>query len=504
MEFLKFGVAVLPILWLMFSLGVLRLPAYKTCSATLIATLAIAIFGWWQMPVVEAVGAALEGGALALWPIMIVIIAAVFTYNLSIATGSMEIIKGMLSSITTDRRILVLIIAWGFGGFLEGVAGYGTAVAIPASILSAMGFNPLFASIICLVANTVPTAFGAIGIPVTTIASVTGLPVTEISFFAASQLTPFIILITFLLVMLTEKSVRGVKGVFFITLMSGISFAVPQLLVARYLGAELPCLAGSVSSMAVTTLIAKTMYRHTSGEVTDGTTSREKFIAWLPYILIFVFIILCSSLFPAIKGALGSIKTTVAIYGDHPFTFKWIATPGTLIILATFIGGMLQGESFGRIGGIFVNTCRQLALSAVTVVAIVAMAKVMAYSGMINTIAVVVANVTGSFFPLISPMIGALGTFVTGSDTSSNVLFGKLQLEIARQIGVDPRWLVAASAGGATAGKMISPQSIAVATAATGLIGSEGEILGQTVKVCIGYLMFYGVLTYAAVAFGLV
>lgn len=504
MEFLQFGVAILPIIWLMFSLGVLRLPAYKTCTATLVATLAIAVFGWWQMPVADAAGAALEGAALAVWPIMIVIIAAVFTYNLSIATGSMEIIKGMLSSITTDRRILVLIIAWGFGGFLEGVAGYGTAVAIPASILAAMGFNPLFAAIICLVANTVPTAFGAIGIPVTTMASVTGLPVTELSYFTALQLTPFIMVITFLLVMLTEKSVRGVKGVFFITLVSGVSFALPQLMVAKYLGAELPCLAGSVCSMAVTTLVARTMYRHTAGEAADGTSGREKFMAWLPYILIFAFIILCSNLFPGIKHALSSVKTTVAIYGDHPFTFKWIATPGTLIIIATFLGGMLQGQSFGRIAGIFTNTTRQLAMSAVTVIAIVAMAKVMAYSGMINTIAVVVAAVTGSFFPLIGPMIGALGTFVTGSDTSSNVLFGKLQLEIAREIGVDPRWLVAASAGGATAGKMISPQSIAVATAATGLVGSEGEILGQTVKVCIGYLALYGVLTYAVIMLGFV
>lgn len=504
MEFVKFGVALLPILWLMFSLGVLHLPAHKTCAATLVGTFLLAVFGWWGMPLTEAAGAAMEGGALALWPIMIVIIAAVFTYNLSLATGSMEVIKGMLSSITTDQRILVLIIAWGFGGFLEGVAGYGTAVAIPASILAAMGFNPLFAAVICLVANTVPTAFGAIGIPVTTMASVTGLSPMELSYYTGLQLTPFIILIPMLLVMLVEKSVKGIKGVFFVTLVSGVSFALPQLALAKFLGPELPCLAGSVCSMAATTLVTRLMYSHTAGEKDESVTGRQKFLAWLPYILVFSFIILCSNLFPGIRDALGSVKTTVAIYKDHLFTFKWIATPGTLIILATFIGGLIQGESLGRIAGIFTKTCKQLVMSCVTVVAIVAMAKVMAYSGMINSIAVVMADLTGRVFPLLSPLIGALGTFVTGSDTSSNVLFGKLQLEVANQIGVDPRWLVAASAGGATAGKMISPQSIAVATAATGLIGSEGEILGKTVKVCIAYLVLYGAVVFATLSLGLV
>ncbi len=496
MEILKFFIASLPILWLIFSLGVLSLPAYKTCSFTLIATILIAVFGWWQMPMVDALAAASEGAALALWPIMIVILSAVFTYNLSLHTKSMDIIKSILSSISSDRRILVLIIAWGFGGFLESVAGYGTAVAIPASILAAMGFDPLFAAVICLIANTVPTAFGAIGIPISTMANVTGLSVLGISYYTALQLFIFIILITFLLVMICEKSIKGVKGVFLTTLVSGLSFAIPQLLVAKYMGPELPSVIGSICSMGATIAMAKIFHSEHSVKTDEAILPKEKLLAWLPYILIFVFMILCSNIFPGIKHSLAQIKTSVIFYGDKPYVFKWIATPGSIILIAAFIGGKIQGAEFSTMISLLLKTAKQLTLSAITVVSIVAMAKVMAYSGMINSIAVIIATTTGSFYPIIAPMIGALGTFVTGSDTSSNVLFGKLQLEIAHQINCNPLWLVSASAAGATAGKMISPQSIAVATAATGLIGSEGKILSKTIIICLGYVLILGILVY--------
>ncbi|MCY6370904.1 L-lactate permease [Clostridium ganghwense] len=493
-----FFIALIPIVWLIVSLGILKMPAHKTCSATLVLTVILAILVW-KMPAPQAVTAALEGVALALWPIMIVIIAAVFTYNLSLHTKSMDIIKKMLSSITTDRRILVLIIAWGFGGFLEAVAGYGTAVAIPASILAAMGFEPIFAAIICLIANTVPTAFGAIGIPVSTMAKIAGLDVNVLSYYAGLQLFPFIILITFVLVMLTTRSVKGIKGVFGITLVSGLSFAIPELLAAKYMGAELPSLIGSVCSMAATVLMAKMFYKDTAGKTDETITGSVALKAWLPYILIFFFMIFSSKLFPSIYHALASIKTSVHIYtgeGAKPYIFKWIATPGTLIIIATFIGGMIQGAKFGEIVGILGKTMKQMTKSAITVVSIVALAKVMGYSGMINSIATVLAEVTGSFYPFIAPIIGALGTFVTGSDTSSNVLFGKLQVDVAKSIGVNATWLAAGSATGATAGKMISPQSIAVATAATGLAGAEGKILSKTIKFCIGYVVLLGIVVY--------
>ncbi len=509
-NYLLFFIALAPILWLMVSLGVLRMPAYKTCFITMVATLVLAIV-FWKMPFTATVTAALEGAAIGLWPIMIVIIAAIFTYNLALHTKSMDVIKKMLSSITTDSRIQVLILAWGFGGFLEAVAGYGTAVAIPASILASLGFDPLFAAVICLIANTVPTAFGAVGIPVTTLAKVSGLNVGPLSYAIGLQLAIFIVIIPFVLVIMTTRNLKGLKGVMGITFASGLAFAVPEFLAAKYLGAELPALLGSICSMVVTVVMAKTLYknkinRENSSIVEAAATSersnitfKEGVLAWLPYILIFAFIILTSPLFPTFNKMISSIKSSFIIYtgeGAKTTTFKWIGTPGALIIIATVIGGLIQGSKISEIVKVFVFTVKQLTKSIITVVSIVSMAKVMSYSGMITSIAIILVKVTGKFFPMISPVIGTLGTFVTGSDTSSNILFGALQNEVAHSIGVSPYWLAAANTSGATAGKMISPQSIAVATSATGMVGSEGKIFNSTLKFCMAYVILLGLLVY--------
>jgi lactate permease len=499
-----FALALIPIVGLMIALGVMRIPAHKACTITLLITMVLALLIW-KMPALLVATAALEGAVIGLWPIMIVIVAAIFTYNLAVHTKSMETIKTMLSGITTDRRIQVLILAWGFGGFLEAVAGYGTAVAIPASILASLGFDPLFAAVICLVANTVPTAFGAVGIPVTTLAKVTGLNVSILSFNVALQLVVFIVIVPFILVMMTTNSVKGIKGVAGITLASGLAFALPQLLVAKYLGAELPALVGSIASMGVTIFLAKRMKKDKFASSEKQTISmKEGILAWLPYILIFAFVILSSPLFPDLNEMLTHVKSSIPIYvgqGAAPTTLKWIATPGVLIIFATFIGGRIQGARFREMVLVLGTTMNQLKKSAITVVSIVAMAKIMAYSGMIASIALVLVQITGRFFPLFAPMIGMLGTFVTGSDTSSNILFGALQTEVATSIHVNPYWLAAANTAGATAGKMISPQSIAVATSATGLIGSEGKIFNKTVKFCIGYVSALGVFVFVGSLF---
>ncbi|MDF2597021.1 MAG: lactate permease, partial [Clostridia bacterium] len=205
---LLFILALLPILWLIISLGVLKWPGYKACPISLAMAFLLSVFVW-KMDVLDSMTAALEGAALAIWPITLVIVAAVFTYNVSLYTGGMEIIKKLITGITTDKRLLVLILAWGFGGFLEAIAGFGTAVAIPAGILFALGFDPLFAAVICLIANTTPTAFGAIGIPVITLAQVTGLDVSQLSYAVALQLMPLVILLPIALVMITGKSFKA-------------------------------------------------------------------------------------------------------------------------------------------------------------------------------------------------------------------------------------------------------------------------------------------------------
>lgn len=502
--YLLFFIALIPIVWLMVSLGVMKLPSHKSCSITLLLTIALAVLVW-KMPVGQALSATLEGFAIAFWPIVIVIIAAVFTYNLSLYTGSMETIKKMMTSITTDKRILVLILAWGFGGFLEAIAGFGTAVAIPASIMAALGFDPVFAAIICLIANTTPTAFGAIGLPVTTLAQVAGLSSATLSYAVGIQLAAFIVILPFILVMLTGKSIKAVKGVFFISLASGLSFAIPEVLIARYMGAALPALLGSVICIIVTVAVAKLFYKNNNqaAEV-EHISFKKGFLAWVPFILVLLFVLLTSSLFPGLEKPLSAIQTTVKIYtGPHAKadTFLWIANPGTLIIIATFIGGLIQGAKFLDIANVFFKTSKQMVKSGITILAIVALAKVMSYSGMIASIAAVLVAATGSFYPIFAPVMGALATFVTGSDTSANILFGPLQVQVANNLHMSPYWLAAANTGGATAGKMISPQSIAVATAATGIIGTEGKILKATLKFCFAYVVILGMVVYIGARF---
>ncbi|WP_123053885.1 L-lactate permease [Clostridium sp. JN-1] len=496
--YLLFFIALIPIVWLMVSLGVLKIAGHKTCPAALVITIILAI-AVWKMPLGQAITASLEGAAMAIWPIMLVIVAAVFTYNLSIHTKSMDVIKKMMTGITTDQRILVLILAWGFGGFLEAIAGFGTAVAIPASIMAGLGFDPIFAAIICLIANTTPTAFGAIGLPVSTLAKVTGINVTTLSYAVGLQLAVLIVIVPIILVMLTGKSVKSIKGVFGISLASGLSFAIPEVLAAKYMGAELPAILGSVICLAVTIFMAKVFYKDTAAKDAEKIPFNKLFLAWIPFILVFVFIICTSSLFPVINSSLAKIQTSVQIYtgkGAKPISFAWIGNPGTLIIIAAFIGGLIQGAKFKEIALVLLNTIKQMSKSAITILSIVALAKVMGYAGMIKAIAVVLVAITGHFYPIIAPIIGALGTFVTGSDTSANILFGGLQVEAAKSLGLNPYWLAAANTCGATAGKMISPQSIAVATAATGLAGAEGKILNATLKFCIVYVIVLGLIAY--------
>lgn len=509
-SYISLAFALMPVVWLLLSLGFFKLPAYRACFIGLALSLMIAT-SYFDMPYELAGRAALEGTVLALLPILWVIAAAFYTYNISLMTGAMKRIKNMMYSVSGDRRIQALAIAWGFGGFLESVAGFGTAVAIPASILIALGFEPFFAAVICLIANTIAVAFGVVGIPVTTLAKVTDLPVMPLTLDIALQLTPFVLLVPFLIVYTVTKSWKGFTGVWMITLMAGTSFAVTQFLIAKYVGPEVPAIIGSVISFATIIICARLFPPAKEWRFPHETNKQEanipygkryvkkQIIAWIPYLLLLILVLGTSKLFPFINNSLSQVKSALLIYngpGGKPLYIDWILTPGTLIMISAILGGLIQGATTKDLIIIFGQTALQLKKTIVTVVCIVSMAKVLGYSGMVSSIAVALANSTGSLYPFFAPLIGALGTFITGSDTSSNVLFGQLQKNVATQIGTDPTWIAAANTSGASAGKLISPQSIAIAAAATGLTGKEGAILNVTVKyVCI-FVAALGMLTY--------
>lgn len=512
--FIKFILALLPILWLMAALSGLKMPGYKACPISLAITLVLALF-LWKMPLIDALTGTLEGAAMGIWPICLVIIAAIFTYNLTVHTKNMDLIKRMLTSVSRDKRILILIIAWGFGGFMEGMAGFGTAVAIPASILCGLGISPIFAATVCLVANATPTAFGSIGIPTITAASVSGLDSKGVAVAVVIQLAVLVVLTPFLMMIMTGGSVKGLKGIGMITLLSGLGFIIPEYLTAKFVGAELPAVIGSVCSMAVTILAALLKKKEDPEYILHGLENSEQsgreplglkraVIAWLPFLLILVFLLLTSSLVPAIHDPLASVKSSVQIYTGAdaaPYTFTWLATPGVLIFLAALIGGKAQGASLREIGMVLRDTLIQMSKTVLTIVSVLATAKVMGYSGMISDIAALIVAVTGSFYPLVAPLIGSIGTFVTGSATSSSVLFTGLQVQTAHTLGMNDVWLAAANTVGSTAGKIISPQSIAIAVAATGTVGKESRILNGSMKYFILFIVLYGVIAFLGLRF---
>ncbi len=497
-----FLLALSPILWLIVALGFLKMSSHKACPLALIISLAVALIIH-NMSVTDAATSVLEGVALACWPILLVIIAAIFTYNLSLHTKSMDIIKQMLTSVSRDRRVIVLLIGWGFGAFLEGMAGFGTAVAIPVSMLVALGFNPVLSAVVCLIANSVPTAYGSIGIPTTTLGQITGIDPVLLAQYVSMQLLPLNIICPFLMVIVTGKSLKALKGMFLITLLAGLGLAIPELAIAFFMGPELAVMGSSIIIMGLIVVCAKVFkiddpkYRMDINP--EPVPMKKGIIACLPFILIFVFLFATSKLIPAINEPLNMIKTSVLIYsgeGASPYTFTWVATPGVLIFLAAFIGGKVQSASFGEMFSVLGKTVVGLRNTIITIITVIATAKVMGYSGMTFEIAQTAVNATGTMYPAIAPLIGSMGTFITGSATSSSVLFGKLQTDAATAISANSAWLAASNAVGACAGKMISPQSIAIAVGAIGVKGKDNEILKSAVKYFVPFIIIMGCIVY--------
>lgn len=507
-----FILALLPILFLIVALGFMKMAGWKACPIAAIIAFIVAV-ACFDMPVGIAVSAALEGVALAIWPILLVIVMALFAYKLTVATGSFDVIKQMLTTVSEDKRVLLLLIAWGFGTFMEGMAGFGTAVAIPAAILVALGYPPIRTIVACLISNAVAPSFGSIGIPTSTMAAVTGLDpqVLAINVSWVSFIPD--IVAPFLMVICIGGGVKALKGVGIITLLAGLALAIPEMLISVTMGAELPVMVPSVIIMAVIVLYSRAVkvddpeYKlETKVENAQPVSFGEGVKAAMIFILIFVFLVFSSKLIPAINTPLAAIKTSVPIYqgpGAKPYTFSWIA-PGVWIFLAAVIGGLIQGASFGKIKDVFVDNFVGLRYTFLTIITVVIVAKIMTYSGMTEAIADALVAATGNAYPFIAPFVGGLGAFITGSCTNANVLFGPLQYSVANSLGMSQAWLCGASSLGGCIGKMLSPQSIALGIAAVGAVadGKEGEIMRGTFGYTLFMLIIAGVITIVAPMIG--
>lgn len=491
---LKSVLTLLPIVWLIVALAVLKLPGHKACLAAL-AVAAVLALTLWRMPAVDCATSALEGFAAALWPIILVIIAAIYTYNLSLRTGAMDVIKRMLAGVSRDKRVIILLIGWCFGGFLEGMAGFGTAIAIPASMLVVMGMEPVTACLVCMLANAFPTAFGSVGIPTVTLANVTGLDPLPLAFVTVMQMLPFMILMPFLMVVAGGGGMRALKGVTGLTLASGVSFVLPQLLVAKFLGPELAVIVGSVVSLAVTLALVRLRGGKSAPPEYDmgapaqpaqgGGKDMPPLTACLPFILIFVLLLLTSKLVPPVNGFLSAFSSSFKIStaeGAGMTSFSWVNTPGVLIFIAAVVGGCVQKAGGRVMWDTLTATLKQMSKTIVTIMSVLAVAKIMTYSGMISDMAALFVTITGRFYPFFAPVIAAIGAFVTGSGTNTEVLLGRLQTEAAGAIGASQLWLAAANSTGAGIGKILSPQCIATAAAAVGLTGQDSKLLSAVLK----------------------
>ena len=457
--------------------------------------------------------AVVEGVLKAVFPILIIILMAIFSYNVLVESGDIEVIKRQFSSFSDDRGVTVLMLVWGFGGLLEGMAGFGTAVAIPAAILISLGYKPLFSALVALIANTVPTGFGAVGVPIITLCNevapggaATSEAICEISAYAVLQLSPLFFILPLIILMLTDHRRQAwLKNVVLSLWVGGVS-VVTQYVVARYLGAETPAIIGSAAAIVAIIIYVKVEKRLRRGEKVEKVEKVEKRLlrAWSIYLLILVFVLLSGPLFPGINHFLKThlvSRISLPIYPEGTyFSFGWISNAGLMLFLGTMIGGLIQGLSLKRLMVVLARTVVGLRKTVVTIVSLIALASVMNYSGMIMVIASALAAATGTFYPLFAPLIGAVGTFVTGSDTSANILFAKLQANVASQLNyADPNWLVAANTTGATGGKMISPQSIAIATAACDMQGKDGDILRSALPYAVLYIIIGGLVVFFAV-----
>jgi lactate permease len=497
-------VAALPLIILFGLLGWVGVKAHIAALAALLTSLLVALLVY-GMPASLALPSAIFGAAYGLFPIGWIVVAAIFLYDITVHSGTFDVVKDSVAHLAEDRRIQVLLVAFSFGAFLEGSAGFGTPVAISAAMLIGLGFKPLQAAGLSLIGNTAPVAFGALGMPIIALAGVTGLPIGPLSAMVGRQLPLFSLLIPFWLVW-ALSGFKGMIEVWPACLVAGASFGLTQFLVSNLHGPWVVDIASSIVSM--TSLIVLLRYwaprRVWRFDGEDGGQARilpaysrsDRARAWMPWILLSVFVFLWG--LPGVKSFLdgstyySSVKIFVpllhgAVFRNLPivlaprpedavFVFNWLSATGTSLLLAGILSGLLLNLSIRKIAIVFVGTVKKVRLSLLTIAAMLGLGFSIRYAGLDATLGLAFAT-TGVLFPLFSPLLGWLGVALTGSDTSSNVLFGNLQQITANEVGVSPLLAAAANSSGGVMGKMINAQSIVVAGAATGQQGREGSIL---------------------------
>ena len=524
-------VSAIPILLLIVLMMGFKVSGYKSAIVTLIVTVVLALFAAPALGIVpekyaqaSIVGITLwsvvEGLLKACFPIILIIICAIFSYNILCETKEIETIKTQFIQMTSDKGLLVLLLTWGLGGVLEGMAGFGTAVAIPAAILIGLGFKPMFSAVICLIANTVAVGFGAVGLPATTLAnqvaaSGTATPeeLCEVATFIILQLSLMFFITPFLILMLTDKT-KVVKNIC-IALFVGSFSIIVQFCCAHFIGPETPAILGSVAAI-IAMLIYNKLFIH--DESANDTVQIEKknfglvktLKAWSVYGLIIFFILISSKIVPPVNELLGSTLVTkfeLPVIGNT-FKFGWLSNAGLMIFLGAMIGGLIQGMSIGALLKLLAKTTLNLQKTVVTICCLVAMAMLMNNVGMTNDIAKGLVMLTGVAFPFFAPLIGSIGTFVTGSATNANILFGKLQATAATDLGLvnqgtffgvsgsETNWLAAANCAGSEGGKLLSPQSIAIATAACDMEGQDGDIMRKTMPFAIFWILMNGLMVF--------
>jgi L-lactate transport len=499
--------ASLPVLTLVLLLGVLRRPAWIASPCGLVVALLVAVLAY-GMPVRLALSAAANGAAFAVFPILWIIFWAIVLFRVTVEAGQFEIIKDSIGRLTPDPRLQALLIAFAFAGFLEGAAGFGTPVAIAATMLVGLGFSAFNASALCLLANTAPVAFGSIGIPIVTLALTTGLSPYRLGAAVGAICTPLAGILPIYL-MLAMGGRRAVRGIWVPLLVAGVVFGAGQLLVSTLLGPQLTDILASLATIAALVFVLK--LRRPDAEVDMGFRTRAPLSmdgggplvearvppshpagrvahAWAPYGILVACVLLWgwgplqSRLnaptmilkWPGLNDLVMRMPPIVNAPAPYhaAFAFNWLAAPGTACMVATLISAVFLGLKPRRFFGVVWAVVRQLLLPTVTIVSVLAIAFLMNFCGATATLGLAFAA-TGSLFPFFSALLGWFGVFLTGSDTSANALFGNLQVVTAQRLGFSPVLMAAASSSGGVMGKMISLQTIAIAAAATGLNQAE-------------------------------